>query len=158
MSKKGLLIINELVWIIVFLIISAIIIFPVYQKIPEFPFLKINFFTIFLFLYLSRYILFLKKSILKDKRLLLKIMFFLFIPTVLFLGDSFFTILAFFKEYGFSFIPERFSYLEAKTLGNYLKTEITFFGIASIITAVIFPFRILFYLWKTSGDKPSKWI
>ncbi len=158
MSKKGLLFINEILWIAVFSIIAAIIVFPIYQKLPNFPFIIANFVFIFVTLFLIRYILFIKKSIISNKRTLLKAFFFLSIPTVLFLSDQYFTILAFFKELGFEFIPDDFSYLDAKSLGNYVKTEISFFGISSIIAAVIFPFRILSYLWKTSSEKRNKLI
>ena len=153
MSKKGLYFLIEIIWIFIFVIIATIILFPVYKQTPNFPYLIPNFIFIFITLFLMRYIVFIKKTIISKKRLLLKILFFLSIPIVLLLADQYFTVLAYFKEFGFEFIPDSFSYLDSRTLGNYVKTEINFFGISSIITAVIFPFRILFYLWKTSNNK-----
>ncbi len=153
MGKKGLYFLNEIIWILVFAIIAAIIIFPVYKQTPNFPYIIPNFIFVLITLFLTRYIVFLKKTIIAKKRLLLKVLFFLSIPIVLLLADQYFTILEYFKEFGYEFIPDSFSYLDSRTLGNYVKTEISFFGIASIITAAIFPLRILFYLWKSSNTQ-----
>lgn len=146
-SKASFLQLEILWWLITFLIGAAILL-PIYIKVVGYPFYLINIIFIVTFITLTRYIFFLPFTFLGKQQTLKIILFFLSLPFVFYLIQSLNQFQLFLDEEG----PQALiNNLEGQTLldmTTYIRSEIILFGVGSVISAILFPFRLLKSVWR----------
>ncbi len=139
----------ELIWWLVTLLVILGVLLPIYRVLPEYPFWIQNTVFISVFITITRYVFLLKHTLLAYRQWLKVVVSVLCIPLFFYLIKevSLFSTIA--EEIG---IEEMFGQLSMKgqaDMSNYVRSEMLFFGAASIISTVILPFRMLISFWRT---------
>ena len=141
----------ELIWWVVTVLIVAGVLFPIYNTLEQrsYPFWISNSVFIVVFITFSRYIFLIKHTFLAHKQWLKVTLAILCIPLFIYLLDEFSFFRAIADEIG---LEELFDHLSLKgqiSMANYVKSEMLFFGAASIICSVFMPIRMLISFWRT---------
>jgi hypothetical protein len=138
----------ELLWWIFTAILILIVIFPIKEHKIDFPFYAQNALLIFLFVTFSRFIFFLPISYLSRRKwimlaiILLSPLFFFVASTAL--GDF----RNFMDEQGLQSLVDHLHVTRQTWIMRYIKHEMIFFGVGSIITGILLPFRLIISLWR----------
>lgn len=144
MNKKLLL---ELVWWAFTLVIVVGVLLPVYTQVENYPFYFINILYIITFITLARYIFLLKYTFLAWSQPLKLIALFLCIPFVFYLGQELNYFQTFLDEEGLEAVIGSHSLPSGTGMIQYIRNEMLLFGVGSIISGVIFPFRLVVSIW-----------
>ena len=124
---------------------------PIYINQVEFPFYEYNVFFILSAVTFSRLLFQIKHSFLAHQ-LVLKFLF-MFLAVVVFMlayrGINLYNI--FIDEKGHYFLVEHLPLEKRYSLAKYINWEFFFFGIASIVSAVIMPFRLLVSIFRVKN-------
>lgn len=151
MDKRKILLIKfELLWWAITFLIIGFVLYPIYKLEPvHFPFWQINIIFILVFVTFTRYIFLLKHTFLGYIQWMKVLVILLCIPLLFFLVEK----LHFFQDYtdkiGLEKMFDHLSLHGQADIINYIDSEIIFFGVGSLISAVIMPFRMLVSFWRT---------
>ncbi len=147
-TSKGSIAQLELLWWVITVLVTIAVLLPIYTKVDGYAFYGLNTIYIVAFITLARYIFLLPFTFLADREALKVILIFLCIPFIFYLIQGLNQFQLFLDEEG----PEALiKNLEGKTLSDmttYIRSEILLFGVGSIISSVIFPFRLLISVWR----------
>ena|SRR3990170_6319772 len=138
----------ELLWWVFTIILICMVLLPVWRKAPAFPFFAENIFFIVVFVTFTRYIFLLPTTLIAHTKwikvvviAIAAIMFF-----VMSTGLSDFH--NFLEEKGLQTIVTHLHVREQTSVINYIKSEMIFFGVASIISVIVLPLRMIVSLWR----------
>lgn len=155
MRYRLLIFLQEFIWVFLIIALSAVVIYPIEQKI-NFHYRGINIFFIAITLQYFRYILIfprlrffaskISRYLLFTFNLVLIVFLFNQIEVFLNIKDNF-NIL----DYGTRKLPMDLS--EEAELFGFISKEITFFILSSLILTFILQIRIVFSYWKKSSDR-----
>ncbi|MEZ4952662.1 MAG: hypothetical protein R2825_03705 [Saprospiraceae bacterium] len=152
-KQKKLHIRLELIWWMITLVIIIGLFIPIYTTQKDYPFWMSNTIFVLVFITFSRYIFLLKHTFIAHRQTLKAAIAILCIPLFIFLLDEFSAFRAIAEEIG---IEEMFDHLSLNgqtNMTNYVKSEMLFFGAASIISCILMPFRMLVSFWRTYNNK-----
>ena len=145
MDKKLLL---ELIWWIFTALVILLVLFPIYSTVTAYPFYLINIIYILVFITLTRYIFLLRFTFLAKPQRLKVILFFLCIPLVFYLVQELNYFQTFLDEEGPRAVVGPMDLSQGGSMVQYIRTEMLLFGVGSIISGVVFPFRLLVSIWR----------
>lgn len=147
-SKQKLGIQLEVLFWIFTLLVAVGFIYPIYRTGAPYPFYYITILFIVVFVTLTRYIFLMKLTFLAHLKWVKAALILISIPFLFYLIQQLNMFQTFQDEEGldqyFRFIP----LLERIDLTKYIDRMVTFFGTASIIAAIIFPFRMMISIWR----------
>jgi hypothetical protein len=138
----------EGLWILVTLLVIAIVLFPILDSAPAYPFFVQNALFIAAFITFSRYIFFLPISLIARRKwikvagILGSVILVFVLATAL--GDY----RNYIDEVGLQTLVEELPVTRQTSLVSYMKNEMVFFGVGSIITAILLTFRLIVSLWR----------
>lgn len=139
----------ELIWWLITLVTIVAVLFPIYKVKADYPFYISNILFIIATITFSRYIFLLKHTFLAKRQWLKVLVAVACIPAFLYLMKE----LNFFQKIaGDIGLEEMFAHLSLEgqsTFSKYVRTEMLFFGTASVITAGLLPFRMIISFWRT---------
>jgi glucan phosphoethanolaminetransferase (alkaline phosphatase superfamily) len=138
----------ELLWWILTLIIIVMVLLPVYKSTSDYPFYVENTLFIIIFITFFRYIFFLPLSFIARKKwikvfIILAAAIFFFV-SITALGDF----RNFVDEKGLQTLVDHLHVTEQSRVIEYVKNQMIFFGVGSIITGIILPIRMIISLWR----------
>ena len=139
----------EIIWWVFTLVVLGGILFPIYQKISYYPFLWTNVIFIIAFITLARYIFLLKHTFLAKRQWVKFALLFLCLPLIFWLISRLNYFQTYLDEEGLESFLSLLSLEEQASLGNYIRNEMIFFGVGALVSAVIFPVRMLISFWRT---------
>jgi len=144
MSSKSVLYLRlELVWWLFTALTTMLILYPIYTKLTGFPFYWMNGIFIVSSITLIRYIFLLPYTFLARQQMLKVAIVFVTVPYVFYLVESVYV----FNEYlDYDRLGAMVSGLpveEQKGMLNYIRNEVLLFGVAAVISASAFPFRMI---------------
>lgn len=146
-STRNTRISYEITWWLFTFVLAALIILPVYTKIPQFEFFVPNFVYILVAITLTRYMFFLKISWLRDHLLVQGALSIALIPLIFWMVQAFNGFIIEFDEQGPDFLVKNLPKDIAEIMNTYLHAEYRFFGIWAIMVALMTPFRMLYNVW-----------
>lgn len=134
-------------WLVTFLL-TAIILLPILTNVPDFPFFFQNFILIASLVTFTRYI-FLLPSTLIARQKWIKV-FVIAVSAILFfiLTTALSDFHNFLDEEGLQTLVDHLNVNAQTRMMNYMKGEMIFFGVGSIIAGIILPFRMVISLWR----------
>lgn len=138
----------EIFWWIATFLLSLLIVFPILQKTNRYPFTTINVAFVVIFITLFRYIFTLKYTWLAKRQYLKLTLVFLSIPLIFNLVSHLNYFITNLDELSTEYY---LGHLESTTRGNletYIRSEMVLFGIGSIITGIVFAFRLVISIWR----------
>lgn len=145
---KGIISI-ELLWWLITAVITAAILLPVWQKINNYPFWTANIIFIVVFITYTRLIFLTRYSFLSYNNRIKFIFIALTVPVVFLLINQLNQFQTFLDENGPASIVGIRPLREELSMIGYIHKEITFFATASIISAIIMPFKMVISIWKS---------
>lgn len=138
----------ELTWWLVTAILVFGLLYPIYKLRPEFPFWVPNFTYIVVFVTFARYIFLLRHTFLGYAQKAKVAVLFLCLPLAFYLITSLYHFQTYSNEFGLEDLFDDLS-LEGQTaIVRYVRSEMLFFGVASILTTIAMPFRMLVSYWR----------
>ena len=154
MNKKTTLYLRlELIWWVITLIILAGVLFPIYKSEANYPFWVSNSIFIIVAITIARYVFLLKYTFLANLQWLKVAVAVLSIPLFIYLLDDFSFFRAIADEIGLEEIFDHLSINGQTNMANYVKSEMLFFGAASIICSVLLPVRMVVSFWRTHNNR-----
>jgi hypothetical protein len=146
MNNKWVL---EILWWIVTGIILVVVLYPIYHNLNAYPFWKSNIVFIVSFITLTRYIFLLPHTFLARRQILKIALVFLSIPAIFLLVQELNYFQTFLDEKGIEAVVGSLPVEERRTMVKYIRSEMLLFGVGSVISGVIFPFRMIMSVWRT---------
>ena len=146
-ARKHKIIVEVMWWLFTFILV-IIVLLPIYLKVPLFPFYYQNILLITCFVTFTRYIFLLPTTLIARKKWIK--VFIIAISAILFfimttaLGDF----RNFFDEEGLQTLVGDMNVKEQTRMMHYMKSEMVFFGVGSIIAGILLPFRMIISLWR----------
>lgn len=138
-------------WLIIILLIIAFL-FPILSKVDNFPFLFYNILFIAVFFHFTKYIFLLKFVPFSHQQRTKLALIFLSIPLLMLLFNGVGEFQAYADEIGLQSIVNSLPNVDSNSLIRYIKTEMLFFGVSSIIAAVLFPIRLIISIWRVRNS------
>ncbi len=142
----------EIIWWILTVIITFMLVYPIINNMVNYQFLYANIIFIVIFITYTRYLFQLKHTFLAYAQVVKFILIFATIPLVFKLVEFIFAYLDFLETEGLNTFDAYFrkglSVEKRNQLLAYMSREFLFFGVASVIVAVVLPFRLLISFWR----------
>ena len=148
MNKNKLLL--ELVWWTFTAVFAAMVLYPIWSKVTEYP-ERINFYNllyIVTFITLTRYMFLMKYTVIANSKVTKALLIILCIPLIIFSIDGIFSFRQILDNDGYAAICKGVADENMNAIGMYYRNEYLFFGVSAIITAIIFPFRMVISIWR----------
>lgn len=145
----------ELVWWIFTLIVLAAIMVPIYNAFKAYPFWTSNIVAIIVFITYVRLIFLTKHSPIAYNFPIKLFLVFFSLPLTFYLISSLFGFQDFLDTEGQNALmqPELLrkplSAVDGVNLTNFIRKEMLFFTVGSIITSIMMPFRMIQSIWRT---------
>jgi lysylphosphatidylglycerol synthetase-like protein (DUF2156 family) len=139
----------ELIWWIFTAVLAAVVVFPIVKEVTYYPFLWLNVAFVATFVTLSRYIFLLRHTFLATKQLLKIGLFFLCIPIIFALINGMNYFRGYVDDNDLDKTLPGISQNKIDMVYNFMRNEMMFFGVASIIACMIFAGRMLLSVWRT---------
>ncbi len=138
----------ELLWWLLTVLVAVGLLFPILREIPNYPFLLLNLVFIIVLITFARYIFLLKHTFLAKRQKLKVVLLFLCIPLIFYLINGINYFQTFLDEQGVESFMSDLPFESQAPLAEYIRTEMIFFGVGSLISAVMMPFRMLVSIWR----------
>jgi len=146
-SNRSTPIFYELIWWAFTLVLSCLVLVPVYTQLPGFPYVTANFVYVVVAVTLTRYLFFLKISWLRDHLLIQGALSILLLPLIFWMVQYFNSFIRFFDEQGPDVLTKGMESGLASVMNSYLHAEFRFFAVWAIVAALIMPLRLLYNVW-----------
>lgn len=145
----------EIIWWIATGILALAVLFPILRVFKAYPFLWANVAFILIFVTFTRYIFLLKSTFLARLTWLKIILMLVCLPLIFKLIGALYGFQMFLDENGsqalfsLEYLREQVPTSQHSGLVSYITTETIFFGVGSIITTILMPFRMILSIWRT---------
>jgi len=121
---------------------------PIYLSVEDYPFYFTNVLFIVVFVTFARYIFLLKHTFVARSLVFKVFMMVAAIPIIMYLLDSVSAFQGFVDDIGLETLVPDLTLTMQKGILRYIRTEMIFFGVGSVIVAILFPFRMLVSIWR----------
>lgn len=138
----------ELIWWIFTAILVAGILYPIFSRITNYPFLVINVIFIIVFITFSRYTFLLKYTWLAHRKMLKAVIIALCIPVLFTLISELNTFQTILDEEGMDAFMLNLNLTDKMSLQQYIRNEVILFGTGAIIATVLLAFRLAMSIWR----------
>lgn len=145
----------ELIWWIFTLIVLAAIMVPIYNAFKTYPFWTPNIVAIIVFITYARLIFLTKHSPIAYNFPVKLFLVFFSLPLTFYLISTLFGFQDFLDTEGQNallqpeLLRQPLSTIEGANLSSFVRKEMLFFTVGSIITAIMMPFRMTQSIWRT---------
>jgi hypothetical protein len=141
-------IILELIWWTFTAVVTAAVLFPIYASTQHYTFYFTNVLFIVTFITVSRYIFLLKFTFLAHLQILKIAIVFLAVPFIFFLIQELNLFQTFLDEEGAEAMIGRMPFQAQENIISYIRSEMLLFGVGSIISCILLPFRMILSVWR----------
>lgn len=137
-----------LLWILMVILVTGLILWPIYSNNLEYKFYFQNILFISMPLLLVRYIFAIKLTFLENTIIPKFVFFPLSIALILYSYNGMNEFIDFYRSNGIYYSMEKFSLDKQSFLGNYIFDQFIFFSVFSIICGIVTPFALLRSIWR----------
>jgi hypothetical protein len=138
----------ELTWWMITLLVTVAVLFPIYSSLPTYLFGWINIIYIVTFITVSRYIFLLQHTFLARIEYLKVILIFLCIPAIFLLSQELNIFQTYVDQEGVDALVGDLPFDQRDAMISYIRNEMFFFGIGSIVSCVLLPMRLILSIWR----------
>lgn len=135
-------------WILTALVAFGVI-YPIVSRVAYYPFLQTNIIYIVTFITVTRYLFLLRFTFLARRQVLKTALVFVFVILIFYLVQELNYFQTFIDEQGMAAIVGNLPYERQDDMGRYIHSQMLLFGVGSIISSVLFPFRLIISVWRT---------
>jgi hypothetical protein len=147
-STRSLKLKQEALWLGIIMLLCLIVLIPIKTNQIEFPFLGYNMIYIAVFIVFSRMIFLLRHSFLSHAFVIKLILIFISIPIIVLLMDGLAEFQAFMDEDSLHSLMMHLPLKTQNALARFIRSEFIFFGVGSVLTAIILPIRLIVSIWR----------
>lgn len=134
-------------WLLTFIIVIAVL-FPIFYKLPTYPFTAVNVIFILIFITFIRYVFSLPNTFLAHYQFV-KVGIILVCPIIIFyLISQVNYFQTFMDEEGMDALVGSLPYDERNDMASYIRNELLLFGVGSIVSAIFLPLRLVLSIWR----------
>jgi len=133
------------------LLISLMILMPIYANTRDYRFYLFNFLFVFLFLTFTRYIFLLKMAPFSHHQISKLIIIFFSIPLIWLILDGVGQFQSYSDELGLQTFVEHLEAEEQSSIILYMKNQMLFFGAGSIVATIILALRLVVSIWRVKN-------
>lgn len=137
-----------LIWLLLTAIVLGAFSAPMLMNKVDFPFWWAHCLFIVVFLFAIRYLFFLRHSFLASRQIVKIALFFFCIWGVFYLVDTMHDFQLFTDEDGLETFLGHLPNADNTSLGQFIKTEMIFFGTGSILAVAILAIRLVISVWR----------
>jgi len=142
-------IVFELIWWVITALIVALILLPIYLNIGDsYPFYQDNILIIVIAVTFIRYIFLLKHHWLVVSNWVKAVFIFIPIPIFFYLLGVQFDFQGLVDHEGITSILQKLNVKQQNSIGLYIKTEMSFFWAAALISNALLPIRMIISIWR----------
>lgn len=138
----------EALWWVVTLLFTGLIMWPILQNVPRYPFIAENIFFVVAFITFTRYVFLLPSTPISHlkwiKLFIIASSAILFFVMVTGLSDF----RNFVDDTGLQTLVTHLPVQKQTSIINYIKNEMVFFGVGSILAGIALPLRMVMSLWR----------
>ena len=138
----------ELLWWVFTFLAAAVILAPIAYWAQGYPFWADNILFIITFITLGRHIFLLQHTFLANTRYPKAVLIFVSIPFIFYLIQQLNGFQTFLDENGPEALVGALSLEKTIAISGYARTQLLLFAVGAIVSAVIFPFRMLVSIWR----------
>ncbi len=138
----------EFIWWLVTAIVSLLVLLPLRAYFATYPFLTINIIYIIVLITAARHIFLLPFSTIAYAQRFKVILFFICIPIVFLLVQELNAFQTYLDYNGENALLGQINVQPDVNITKYAYNEMLFFGVGSIISMVVLPFRLLISVWR----------
>lgn len=146
-SKRYKIILEATSWAITALI-ALLAVFPIYQNDIDFPFYTANITFVVIFITFTRYLFLLKHTWLINQTYIKIGIIGISILLAVSLLNWLFMFNRYIDEEGLQELTYHLKFNQQMSMIKYIKAEMLFFGVGSVISAIAFPVRLMMSVWK----------
>ena len=141
----------EIIAILITFVFTALILLPIMQNSPDFPFMVFNIAAIVIFITLIRYLFLLRFTPLARFMPLKVVIVFLSIPLLVYLIDGLAEFQFELDEEGTYSMVSHLDVNKQLPLSKYIRSEMIFFTTGAIIGTLLLPIRMIISIWKVKN-------
>jgi hypothetical protein len=138
----------ELIWWVFTIILAVGLTYPIQSKLSNYPFLITTVAFIIIFITFTRYVFLLKHTFLAKKQILKVVMVFLCLPVAWYLVEEINYFQTFIDEQGPLALVGELPDNQQKSMSNYIRSVLLFFGVGGVIITVVFALRLIVSVWR----------
>jgi hypothetical protein len=147
-AKGSLYLKIELLWLLLSLLLGTALATPIYLNAANFPFYALLFVYVVLFVTFTRYIFLLRFTFLASRQAWKVALVFAMFPILFFLGQELNYFQTYIDENGPEAVVGILTLDKQQSLMQYSRNVILLFGVGSMISGTILPFRLFFSVWR----------
>lgn len=138
----------EICWWAFTAVLTILVLLPIRNQIPQFPFFVYNGVAVVVAITMTRYLFSLHINWMRRLFMVQGFLIFLMIPTLFYIGQGLNAYITYLDNNGPDVLINHLSLESGQQMKSYLNSEYYFFGVWAIIAGVIFPFRVIYHIWK----------
>jgi len=138
----------EICWWAFTAVLLALVLLPIKNQVPQFPFFAYNALAIIVAITMTRYLFSLHINWMRRRYYIQGALAFLMIPTLFFIGQGLNEYITYLDNNGPDALIRHLPLATGQQMKSYLNTEYYFFGVWAIIAGGLFPFRMIYHIWK----------
>lgn len=138
----------ELLWWFVTAVILAGVLFPIFSGDLSYRFWLLNSLFIVAFVTFTRFIFLTKYTFLASRQVLKVALVFVSVPIVFLLINAMIGFQTILDEDGPDALFFKNNSIHREYLVNYIRSEMVFFGMGSIISGIFFPIKMIISVWR----------
>ncbi len=139
----------ELVWWVLTILLVWLVLRPIYKAMYVWPFEYTNIVFVVTLLTLTRYVFLLKHTLINKQQVLKIVLMMLMFPLTFFLIERVNEFLVYIEEQGWEPLTGHLPQDDQPAVEAYIWGEMLFFGVGSVIAAVVFAGRMMLSVWRT---------
>ena len=143
----------ELIWWYITLGITFGVLYPIVSSIGSYPFALINAIFVVVFITFVRYIFLLNQTFLEKLQYIKVAIVLLSVSFVFYLINGFSWFQTYMDEEGLQQFMMAIPIEDQEQLARYIRAEMIFFGVGSIISAIALPIRMIISIWRQYNDR-----
>lgn len=147
-KRTSLLILLELVWWVATAVITIGVLYPIWQSTVDYPFWKPNIIAIVAAVTITRYIFLTDFTFLSKWKYFKVGLVSITLPIVFLLIQNLSDFQAYLDEEGLDHVLKNLDGSTKDSMFSYIRSQMLFFGTASIIAGILMPIKLTKSVWK----------
>lgn len=147
-KRTSLLILLELIWWIATAVIVIGVLYPIWQSTVDYPFWTINIIAIVAAITITRYIFLTDFTFLSKWKYFKVGLVSITLPIVFLLIQNLSDFQAYLDEEGLDHVLKNLNGADRESMFSYIRSQMLFFGTASIIAGIAMPIKLTKSVWK----------
>ena len=147
-KRTSLLILLELVWWVATAIITIGVLYPIWQSTVNYPFWTTNIIAIIAAITITRYIFLTDFTFLAKWKYFKVALVSITLPIVFLLIQNLSDFQAYLDEEGLDHVLKNLNSADRASMFSYIRSQMLFFGTASIIAGIVMPIKLTKSVWK----------